>query len=331
MYVNPSSKAKYLNVGDVVKDSVNNEYEVVSFSGVFADGNVVTVSFITSDTLPAIDSDYNSIWYTPGQLNFRTEVNTDGTIASQLLFDAQNYEYTASVSWNASQQANKAVVGDRIVDASGFEYEITFLDPVLRFNANIRIKEVEKIGQPPTAGSATLYRPMGSYGLYQGAALSAPVLAKVRNRDNAILENNLGGGSAPTADRFIKIGVNNSGETIPANRLVSRLANGSLVIADSDSASGQQPFAVTQEEILDGASGEVLLMGPNAEGALTGLGFTTGDSIYLSEDASFTNDANSFTGEDDSIIKVGIADCASGIASGVATDLILLREVILRP
>jgi hypothetical protein len=46
---------------------------------------------------------------------------------------------------------------------------------------------------------------------------------------------------------------------------------------------------------------------------------------------SFINSVGSLTGDDDSIIKVGIADCAAGTASGTATDLIVFPEVILRP
>jgi len=64
---------------------------------------------------------------------------------------------------------------------------------------------------------------------------------------------------------------------------------------------------------------------------LTGLGFTSGDIIYLSESGGYTNDGNSFTGGDDTVTKVGVASAPAGIASGTATDLIAISEVLVTP
>jgi hypothetical protein len=119
---------------------------------------------------------------------------------------------------------------------------------------------------------------------------------------------------------------------IAINRPVSKLANGRVIAADSDLASGQDycGFAL-QAAAAPGDLINVLCVGAVLANAVFGLGYAPGDEIYLAETGGFTNDPNSFTGGDDSIIKVGIADCAAGVASGVAVDLIVFSEVIARP
>jgi hypothetical protein len=75
----------------------------------------------------------------------------------------------------------------------------------------------------------------------------------------------------------------------------------------------------------------VQLVGQNVAGALTtSSGFAPGDELYLNEGGGYTNDPGTFTGENDSIIKIGIADCAEGAASETVTDLILFPQVIAR-
>jgi hypothetical protein len=44
-----------------------------------------------------------------------------------------------------------------------------------------------------------------------------------------------------------------------------------------------------------------------------------------------TNDLSSFDPETDVIMKVGIADCAAGVASATASDLIMVTDVISTP
>ena len=120
---------------------------------------------------------------------------------------------------------------------------------------------------------------------------------------------------------------------ISINRPVSKQTNGRVIAADSDLANGQDlcGFAL-QAAAAPGDLINVLCIGANLQNAIVGLGYVPGDEVYLSESGSgFTNDPNSFTGGDDSIIKVGIADCAAGVASGVAVDLIVFSEVIARP
>lgn len=331
MYVQSSSLAKYLNIGDYVKDTAGNEYEVQSFTSPFSDGGTVTVSFITSDALPVEDSDYDSEWYTPGQNDLRPIVQTAGAIGSPVLYDAPNYEYEVLASWVDSGEANKAAVGDRIVDSVGYEFEISYIDPTSRFNVNCRVVEVEKIGKPPVAGDATLYRATTLQKFYQGGTLNTSARTAIRNRDAQLLDGALSsGGSGGVA--LTKIMENGYTGTIVANTPVSKVSDGTIVPADSDSVNGQQMIGIAKENILLGGTGEVYLFGQNIPGAISGLGFSVGDEVYLSEtQGQFTNDPNSFTGDDDSIIKVGIADCSAGNASSTASDLIMFPEVILRP
>lgn len=119
---------------------------------------------------------------------------------------------------------------------------------------------------------------------------------------------------------------------ISAKVPVAKLPTGKIVAADSDAAGGQEVIGFALSATLaDGDLVMVVLVGANLEGALTGLGYAPGDEIFLSETGGYTNDPNSFTGNDDSIIRVGIADCAAGVASATVVDLIAFAEVIARP
>jgi len=333
VYVNPSSKAKYLNIGDYLKDTAGNEYEVQSFNSPFADGGVITVSFVTSDVIPVEDADYNSSWYTPGQVDLRPAVQTGGEIRAPVLYSAPNYEYTILATWTNSAQANKAAVGDRIVDSQGYEFEISFLDPTSRFTANIRVVEIEPIGKPPVAGGATMYRGTPNRNFYQGGELTTAARTAIRNRDSQLVDQALIGSGGGGGGALTKLMESGHTGTIAAGVPIAKLSNGKIIPADSDGVGGaQQLIGITQEQILLGGVGSVYLFGQNVAGVITGLGFAVGEEVYLAETAgTYTNDPNSFTGDNDSIIKIGIADCAAGSASGTATDLILFPDVILRP
>jgi len=101
--------------------------------------------------------------------------------------------------------------------------------------------------------------------------------------------------------------------------------------AESDAASGKKYSGVLLQDVILAGSAKVMLTGKNIPGVLTGLGFIAGDEIYIGETAgSYTNDPGSFGGVDDDIIRVGIADCSDGVASGTAVDLIMFNDVVAR-
>lgn len=117
-----------------------------------------------------------------------------------------------------------------------------------------------------------------------------------------------------------------------ANRPLGKLTNGKVVDADSDGVPGADNFCgySLQAATADGDLIDVLCPGPNLAGALTGLGFSTGQEIYLSQDSGYTNDPGTLVGNNDSIIKLGIADCAASTATGTAVDLIAFSSIISR-
>lgn len=130
---------------------------------------------------------------------------------------------------------------------------------------------------------------------------------------------------------FIKSMV--AGSAITQHQLVAKRSDGYLVPADSDNPVARSFVGYAQGS----ASGvddiiNVLLIGPNVAGAVSGLGFTPGDVVWMSQNAGgYINDIDQLTDDDDIIIKVGIADCIAGVASSTAVDLISFVEKEVDP
>lgn len=156
------------------------------------------------------------------------------------------------------------------------------------------------------------------------AASNAPTVKGTGGSSTAI-------GATSSADILVKSMQNKSGVTIAANTMVAKKTDGSIVAADSDGVGTQVVVGIATAAILDNATGNVSLIGPNVVGAIAGLGFAPGDAIYLGETGGYINDLAQLTGSNDSIIRVGYADCAAGAASATATDLIMFAEVLARP
>lgn len=158
--------------------------------------------------------------------------------------------------------------------------------------------------------------------------LDEPLVAGIRSQTNRdILDTvSTGGGGSSNIKSMIAFG------SVTAGKPVSKRTDGKSSLSDSDGANDQVFIGIALTSASDGGAFNVQLMGPNLAGVLTGLGFTAGSDIYMSETAGgYTDDPGSFTGGNDSILRLGIADCAAGIGSGTATDLILFPEVIARP
>jgi len=162
-------------------------------------------------------------------------------------------------------------------------------------------------------------------------------------RDNAnadaLTDKSTGGsntqvGAASSDAIMVKTKQNTSGVNIAVNTPVGLTADGGIIKSDSDGPTSQVLIGITLDAINSGAQGRVALVGPNARNAIQGLGFTPGNSIYLNQDGSnrgFTNNLNDLSGGDDSVIRIGYADCAPGAANATADDLIMFAEVIARP
>jgi len=182
---------KYVALGDYIEDKVGRQYEVVSPTVIpVTDGATLTVQFVTADALPTQDSSFDSIVFTPDQIDFEPEVRVAGQITTASVYDASNYEYEVEANWDVPSIANKAVVGDSVVDAAGKEFTISHLESGL-FGEPFRIIEVEKTISNPTVGIATLYRPTDGYHLFRGSELTDAARTRIRTRDQKIIDTEI--------------------------------------------------------------------------------------------------------------------------------------------
>ena len=129
----------------------------------------------------------------------------------------------------------------------------------------------------------------------------------------------------------VKTMINGSASIILAGQPVAKYADGNIYPADSDNAVGKAYCGLALVEIPVGGSGRVFTPGPNLPGVLTGMGFTPGSDIYVGEEpGTFTDDPSTFSDLNDDLIRIGISDCADGVASSMATDLIMTTDVVAR-
>jgi hypothetical protein len=139
-------------------------------------------------------------------------------------------------------------------------------------------------------------------------------------------------GATSSADYLVKYKKNMSGSTLPAYKRVALHADGTIVLADSDNPTAMLDIGMTLDAVDHNTFGRILLNSANAPGALTGLGFAVGDHIFLSKTpGALTNNAGAFDPNTDTIMRVGIADCATNTAGATATDLIMTVEVYSSP
>ena len=143
-----------------------------------------------------------------------------------------------------------------------------------------------------------------------------------------------------------KTKINKSGISIPVNKLVCLIPDGTIALSKIGTYSRQTIIGYSTSEIEDQGFGEIMLIGSNCSDVLVGMGFLPGDSILASnDDGGLTN---TFAGIDpliSSVIKIGIADCRSNEIIGIvydengdpisevteARDMIMAYEVISRP
>ena len=140
-------------------------------------------------------------------------------------------------------------------------------------------------------------------------------------RDYANVDTPIIGGALTSSEIFTKRKKNGTGSLIPVNTTIALKTDGTLCPAESDVPTATNAIGVTLEPIASGAYGAIRLIGSSAPNVVSGMGFSTGDTVYLGSTAGgLTNDLGSVVG---TVRIVGIADCATDIQSSIATDLIL--------
>jgi hypothetical protein len=123
-----------------------------------------------------------------------------------------------------------------------------------------------------------------------------------------------------------------AGEAFPAGAPLSKRPDGKVIVATSEGVQAQQLCGHALEEATaDGDLINVLTIGANVVGALEGLNLVPGAEVFIDESGGYTGNPGLFTGNNDSVIRAGIADCPAGEASSVATDLIVMTDILLRP
>jgi hypothetical protein len=157
--------------------------------------------------------------------------------------------------------------------------------------------------------------PLGS--LYvDGTNLNALTFRTMAGEDWPIFSGHL-----TTAEVLHKRKLNSTLSAIPVDKTVAVKLDGSICLADSDDPDAVNVIGVTKELIPAGSYGLVQLIGPSAPNVLDGLGFSTGDIIYLGDTpGALTNSLGAIVG---AVKVVGIADCPTDDATSVATDLIM--------
>lgn len=289
IYFQDATKARYLRVGDYIKSSSGDRYEVITWNTYpsdFSSSGSVTTEFVDNDVSPPADSGYNSLVYTPNQIDVNPFLRVGGGIGDISLYSGQNYEYTLTGAWDDGVEANKAQIGDNILDSNGKEFEITAF-PGDKFNDPFRVTEREKEGQAPAAGNATLYRPTSNYELYQGNELSDPARTIAYNKDNFYIDKKvkeLEGLIDEESTLIVRL-ENTTGSTIIAEKPVCSVSGKIQVIDVSSEPQVFSLIGVTQEDISDSTSGPIVTQGILKDVNITG---SVDDPIYISKTGALT-------------------------------------------
>ena len=149
-------------------------------------------------------------------------------------------------------------------------------------------------------------------------------------KDNSSVTAPISTGSSETS-YFVK--PMQAAVVIAINTPVAKRGDGKIVPVDRDDPNAKKPIGVTTQAAVNvNDIITVFLTGPNLPGMLAGKGFAPGDEIYSDNvPGGMVNDISTLNVQTDAVLRLGIADCASGAASAVAVDLILSMEVISQP
>jgi hypothetical protein len=122
---------------------------------------------------------------------------------------------------------------------------------------------------------------------------------------------------------------NETGSTIVAGKVVAWLDGGTMGLADANVVSLSDIIGVTAEDVDDGEFGIVVRAG-NVVAALSALGATQGDAVYLSGTPGLMT-LTPPTGLTDTLIRMGRAEPQDGVSGTTAIDLWLHPEIIAEP
>lgn len=128
---------------------------------------------------------------------------------------------------------------------------------------------------------------------------------------------------------LLRTKTNGAGTTIAAGYPVSLYSDGQIYPGMALGAPNVTSYGIALQAIAPAAQGKVLLFGLAVPGVLTGLGFSPGDTVYISETGTYTNGSTGLGDTGDVIARIGWADCADATVSGTAVDLVLNYEKIL--
>jgi hypothetical protein len=126
-----------------------------------------------------------------------------------------------------------------------------------------------------------------------------------------------------------KLVKNMTGSTIPAFSCLTWTSMGTVELADANISSKTLFAGINEADIPDGAYGFAIKEG-NVAGALSLLGATPGDIVYMGENPGELT-LTAPIGITDTIFKIGRAEPPDGLAQPQAIDLYLEPEIISSP
>jgi hypothetical protein len=136
IYFELASYANLIRVGDILTDSVSNEYTITGFynpstpsetnsTHLFADGWNLELQFVTTDTTPVEDVDYDSSIASPVIADYSPEVAWS-SIAGNGAFSIPAYHYVCDLAQDVLTDpgSGEVLAGYYFVDNGGSIYEI---------------------------------------------------------------------------------------------------------------------------------------------------------------------------------------------------------------
>lgn len=173
----------------------------------------------------------------------------------------------------------------------------------------------------------------GAADVYDEGVLIAPSSGKINFLGPMVQVSSPAAGEANITFKYprelAKLCKNNTGVSIPAGKVVAWENDGTMSLADANVSTLSDIIGVTAEVVPDQAFGTVIRTGAVA-GSVTALSAAIGAPVYLSGTPGEMT-LTPPSGLTDTIIRLGRAEPADGVASPTATDLWLQPEVIAEP